>query len=294
MPPSPGMQVRVPESMAVLVDPKNDIPAVETDIRVEDYLNDKIQTRTDLGSVASLLATVEQQKEQLDKQLQDARAKLQATKKASADHMAEMNERSLRYGKEHADIQNRLAAVISSDSPEEATARLNGPMEKLRRVELATLYVELLKEVDELTFEARNYLPAEPKKALVPYTRLKELAITLRKLQEPAEGAAVHLVRYVDDTSISLWLQMKQIMSDEFETVLRKSKWPAEAKQPSRDWIDCFDRLLDLQSPEIMAAREPLILLPMGVLAKSFVQEFRYHFFSDKATNTPQHVSAPS
>jgi hypothetical protein len=91
--------------------------------------------------------------------------------------------------------------ITSSDSPEDATERLKGPMEKLRRVELATLYVELLKEVDELTVEARNHLPAEPKEALKPYTRLKELAITLRQLQEPAEGAAVHLVQYVEDTS---------------------------------------------------------------------------------------------
>jgi hypothetical protein len=181
--------------------------------------------------------------------------------------------------------------ITSSDSPEDATERLKGPMEKLRRVELATLYVELLKEVDELTVEARNHLPAEPKEALKPYTRLKELAITLRQLQEPAEGAAVHLVQYVEDTSTSLWLQMKKIMSDEFEAVLKKSKWPEEARDPTREWIDCFDRLLDLQSPEILAAREPLILLPMGVLAKPFVQEFKFHFFSDKPTNSPQRVS---
>ena len=181
--------------------------------------------------------------------------------------------------------------ITSSDSPSDATERLKGPMEKLRRVELATLYVELLKEVDELTVEARNHLPAEPKEALKPYTRLKELAITLRQLQEPAEGAAVHLVQYVENTSTSLWLQMKKIMSDEFEGVLKKSKWPEEARDPTREWIDCFDRLLDLQSPEILAAREPLILLPMGVLAKPFVQEFKFHFFSDKPTNSPQRVS---
>jgi hypothetical protein len=164
-------------------------------------------------------------------------------------------------------------------------------MEKLRRVELATLYVELLKEVEDLTVEARKHLPADPKEALIPYTRLKELALRLRDLQEPAEGAAPHLVQYVDDTCTSLWLQMKKIMSDEFESVLQKADWPEEAKEPTREWTDCFDRLLDLQGPEIIAARAPLILLPMGVLAKPFVQEFKYHFFSDKPTNSPQRVS---
>lgn len=181
--------------------------------------------------------------------------------------------------------------ISSSESPEEATELLKEPMKKLRRVELATQYVELLKEVDELTVEARQHLPAEPKEALIPYTRLKELAITLHQLQEPAEGAAVHLVQYVEDTSTSLWLQMKKIMSDEFEAVLKKTNWPAETQDPTRQWIDCFDKLLDLQGPEIVAAREPLILLPFSVLAKPFVQEFKYHFFSDKATNAPQRVS---
>ena len=201
--------------------------------------------------------------------------------------LAQTNE----FEKQHASIQNRLLLVTSSENPEEATNLLKGPMEKLRRVEMATLYVELLTEVNELTVEARRHLPAEPKEALKPYTRLKELAIALRQLQEPAEGAAVHLVKYVEDTSTSLWLQMKRIMTDEFEAIFKKSNWPEEAQEPTREWIDCFDRLLDLQGPEIMAAREPLILLPFGVLAKPFVQEFKYHFFSDKATNSPQRVS---
>lgn len=102
--------------------------------------------------------------------------------------------------------------ITSSDDPEEATDRLKGPLEKLRRVELATMYVELLKEVEELTVEARKHLPGNPKEALIPYTRLKELANMLRQLQEPAEGAAVHLVQHVENTSTSLWVQMKKIM----------------------------------------------------------------------------------
>jgi hypothetical protein len=182
-------------------------------------------------------------------------------------------------------------AITSSDSPKEAMQRLKGPMEKLRRIEVARNYVELLTEIDDLTQEARKHLPAHPKEALKPYTRLKELAITIRQFQEPAEGAAVHLVTYVEDASTSLWAEMKQIMWDEFEVVLKKSKWPEESNEPTREWTDCFDRLLDLQGPEIMAAREPLILLPMGVLAKSFVQQFKFHFFSDKPTNLPYRVS---
>ena len=55
--------------LAVLLDPKTDIPLGERDIRVEDYLNDKIQTTTDLESLESLIASVQAQKQQLEDQV---------------------------------------------------------------------------------------------------------------------------------------------------------------------------------------------------------------------------------
>lgn len=55
--------------VAVLVDPKTEIPLGERDIRLEDYLNDKIQTRSDFANVANLLENVETQKRQLDAQV---------------------------------------------------------------------------------------------------------------------------------------------------------------------------------------------------------------------------------
>lgn len=56
--------------VAVLLNPQMDIPLGERDIRVEDYLNDKIQTAADLGDISSLLASVELQKTQLESQVQ--------------------------------------------------------------------------------------------------------------------------------------------------------------------------------------------------------------------------------
>jgi hypothetical protein len=55
--------------IAVLLDPNTDIPLGERDIRVEDYLNDKIQTITDLESLESLVANVDAQKKQLEDQV---------------------------------------------------------------------------------------------------------------------------------------------------------------------------------------------------------------------------------
>lgn len=50
-------------------DPKSDAQLGEVDTRLEDYLNDKIQTPADLASLASLMENVELQKKQLEEQV---------------------------------------------------------------------------------------------------------------------------------------------------------------------------------------------------------------------------------
>lgn len=55
--------------LAVLLDPADSIPLGENDIRLEDYINDKIQTSADFGNLNSLIASVDQQKEQLERQV---------------------------------------------------------------------------------------------------------------------------------------------------------------------------------------------------------------------------------
>lgn len=55
--------------LAVLLDPQKDIALGERDIRLEDYLNDKFQAYADLENLDSILASVEIQKAQLDKQV---------------------------------------------------------------------------------------------------------------------------------------------------------------------------------------------------------------------------------
>jgi hypothetical protein len=66
MPPPSISRERSP--IAILLDPKRDIPMGEGDIRLEDYLNDKVQTSADFGSLPNLIANVETQKRQLEEQ----------------------------------------------------------------------------------------------------------------------------------------------------------------------------------------------------------------------------------
>jgi hypothetical protein len=54
--------------MAMAVDSRN-APAEERDARVEDYLNDKLQTYDDLGGLESLLSSVKDQHDLLARQV---------------------------------------------------------------------------------------------------------------------------------------------------------------------------------------------------------------------------------
>lgn len=198
-------------------------------------------------------------------------------------------QRTKQFQELQSEIDKRLAIVTASDAPDAAVQRFKAPIEKLRRLDLANYYVEMLQEVDSLADEARGFLPGQPKDALKPYARLKELSISLRHLQGPADEAAGHLVTYVEKRANLLWDEMKQIMLDDFDTILKKSNWPTSSEAPNEEWTASFNRLLELQTPEILNAQEPMVLLPIAALTKSFVQQFRYHFMGTKATNTKLH-----
>jgi hypothetical protein len=212
-------------------------------------------------------------------------------KEAAAAHTESVLQQVQSFQTQQQSIDRRLKIVTASDAPDEAVQRFRGPMEKLRRLEIANSYVDLLKEVHDLTAEARKSLPRDPKGALKPYARLKQLSISLRSLQGPAEGAAGHAVAYVDKRVSSLWEEMKKIMSDEFEAVLKKTHWPASTETRTKEWSDSFEKLLDLQTPELYSAQGPVILLPMAVMTKTFVQQFRYHFMGNRPTGSTHSVS---
>jgi hypothetical protein len=57
--------------------------------------------------------------------------------------------------------------------------------------------------------EARRNFKTSPQAALQPYVRLQSLSTAVKAAQPAAEGAAPHLVDYVEKSATVLWKQMK-------------------------------------------------------------------------------------
>jgi hypothetical protein len=264
-------------------------PESALDIRVEDYLEDKLQSSADLDFLDELLANVETQRNQLQSQLDDAVKELEDARRTTDDRHGLLQERIDKFQQLQDSIDTRVQIAAASDAPSEAIARLQRPMQKLQAVELAKKYLKLLQDVEKWRSEARVHLPHSPKAALEPYAQLKELAMHMRTLPGSEE---LHLVEHVEAVTEALWSEMKKTMSDELEAVLGKRNWPRVDPQSEMDdeWLACFEKLIDLQMPEILHSPEIVSVLPFDVMSSIFVAEFRFHFMSDKPTSNAQSV----
>ncbi|KAK3317862.1 TIP-1 family-domain-containing protein [Cercophora scortea] len=265
---------------------------MEPDIRVEDYLDDKLQSASDFAHLDTLLSSVELQRSQLQSQLDDATKALDDARRSAQDRQADLAAQVDEFQKLQHSIDIRLQIVAASDAPDEAIQRLELPMKQLHKVDLAHKYLVLLQDVHDMRNEARSHLPQSPKAALGPYTRLRQLSTKLRTLQGPADEAAAHLVAYVESVTETLWGEMKKTMWDEMEAVLKKRNWPSvdPDSEVDEEWLECFEKLLDLQIPEVLDSPGAVTLLPVDVMAQIFIKEFRFHFLSDRATSKPETI----
>lgn len=257
------------------------------DTRVEDYLDDKLQAPADLDALDELLASVELQRNQLQSQLDDAVKDLEQARRTTEDRGDTLQIRIDEFNALQTSIDERVHIAAASDAPSEAIARLQRPMQKLKAVDMAQRYLIMLQDVETRRKEARSYLPDSPKAALEPYSQLKQLAMRLRSLPGSED---LHLVDHVEKVTETLWDEMKETMSVELNAVLTKRQWPRVDRESEMDeeWLACFEKLVDLQMPEILYSSAIIPLLPVDVMAKIFVAEFRFHFLSDKPTSAPQ------
>lgn len=268
--------------------------SLEPDIRLEDYLDDKLQSTTDLEHLDSLLASVEVQRSQLQAQLDDATQALQDVRQSAQDRQGGLAKQIEEFEALQQSIDVRLQIAVASDAPDEAIQRLEGPMKQLHKIELAYNYVAMLRDVEDMRLETKSHLPQSPKAALQPYTRLKQLAVRLRELQGPADEAAGHLVRYVERIAEGLWDEMRTIMSEELDAILKARNWPEGVDRGSRvdaELLESFEKSIDLQIPELVYSERLVSLWPVDVMARPFVLWFRYQFMGDNATSAPQAFS---
>lgn len=288
------IQLQQQQHTAMTTIPDSRAQAGALDIRVEDFLDDKLQSTTDLENLDSLIANVEVQRSQLQTQLDNAIKQLDEARRTAGNRQSSLAQRIQDFQDLQHSIDIRVKIAAASDAPNQAIARLQQPMKKLQTIELAQKYLRLLQDVDELRSEARSHLPGSPKAALEPYSKLKKLSRRLDELSGPADDAAVHLINHVRGVADALWDEMRKTMSGELEAVLSKRSWPMvdPSSEMDEEWLACFEKLLDLQIPEVILSNSTVSLLPFDVMARIFVSEFRFHFLSDKPTSKPDAIGS--
>ncbi|KAL9600979.1 MAG: hypothetical protein Q9219_002801 [cf. Caloplaca sp. 3 TL-2023] len=271
-------------------------PSSSRETRVEDYLNDKLQTVADLASLDSLLEDVQKQQILLKQQLSEAKQTWTGWTTESKTHSSSLLEQAQAFKKQQTDIDRRLLIVTQSETSDDAIKKFDADIKALQRLDVARNYVELLAHVEDLSNEARRNLKHSPQAVLQPYLQLRKLAIALREAQPAAEDAAPHLVDHVDQNARSLWQQMKNTFAADFEKVLNKMKWPGKSiilsSALEQEWTEGVEKLLEVQEPELDAqndhvkpSEEPLVLLPLEVMVKPLEVRFQYHFSGDRPTN---------
>jgi len=101
--------------------------------------------------------------------------------------------------------------------------------------------------------KALESIASEPRAALKPYSRLRNIVGLLKNAQPAAEGAAPHLVDYTDKLASALRQQMKKYFGDQLQKTLGELKWPTRelnvTDQLLGRWQQDVELLLDLQTP---------------------------------------------
>lgn len=269
------------------------------DARVQDYLDDKLQSSADLETLDSLLETVKNQQDLLKKQLEEARLDHDNAKRKYGQHTDSVRQKAQAFQDEQGDIDRRLLIVTQSETSDDAVQKFEASMERLRKLDVAAGYVELLREVDGLRTECTNHLGKSDDAALEPYRRLQRLVTSLQPLQEAAEGAAPHLLDHFAQQVQLLRQTIQKSFADDLEKTLKKMNWPKPLQTVpmaiQQEWSTNIGRLLDLQKPELddrehatahtLPSDEPPALLPLEVLVRPLEQRFSYHFSGNKPTN---------
>ncbi|KPI37559.1 RAD50-interacting protein 1 [Cyphellophora attinorum] len=265
------------------------------DQRIDDYLDDQIGEARDLDGLDDLLLRVQEQQALLQSQLQDAQASLDRAKKAAEQHSKRLQEQAINFQKEQADLDRRLQEISYSSTTEEAVQAFDSRLVKLRRLELATNYLELLKVLDQLHGDVTNFESAQPVSAVKSYTRLREVSAALNVAQEEAEGSGAQIVARAEVAVQEARSSLRANLTKSFTSILDKMKWPQKEMNflggVLASWSNSASLLLDVQEADLQAEddqtkqTQPVVLAPLQIMAEPLSQRFRFHFYGDRPTN---------
>ena len=214
-------------------------------------------------------------------------------------HATSIKQKGAAFQRDQQDLDRRLQVVTQSETSDDALQKFESSMARLRKLDMASGYAEMLQEVDTLRQECSEQLGKSDKAALTAYKRLSTLATGLQPLSEAAEGAAPHLVLHVLRTTYNARTQIEQSFAADFEKTLTKMGWPKQGISVppglQSEWNLHIEKLIDLQKSELVAADEanssktskdePAVLLPLEIMVRSLELRFNYHFSGDRPTN---------
>lgn len=174
-------------------------------------------------------------------------------------------------------------------------------MSKVRNLDIAQGYLELVQQMNKLSGQIRTTLSSQPTASVEAYVRLRDLFKKIQDAQTAAEGAAPQLVYAVEQECKQVYNEVKVVLERDLRTTLEKMKWPGKEMNLAGDipdtWRQQVRMLLQLQDPDLIAkfadrdtlspssANEPVVLLPLEVMAQPLAVRFRYHFYGEKPTN---------
>lgn len=262
--------------------------------RVKDYLNDQLQTETDLDNLDNLLENVQRQQALLQKQLDEARKAHQDVFERASTRAADVQLRSDSLRQEQADINKRLITLTQSDSLEQAARAFDMSMGKLHKLEVASGYIDILQDADKLDAEARSSFKISPSSALPPYVKMRSLLRLARAGNNDTEDAAPHLMNQVAKHTSALYKDIEKQFKEDLRKTLNQIDWPQKELGLSEGNMARFEEqvelLLELQTTDLKENAEEdnpsvIPLLPMEVMLEPIALRFRFHFYGEKPTN---------
>ncbi|KIW40541.1 uncharacterized protein PV06_07727 [Exophiala oligosperma] len=269
--------------------------------RVEDYLNDKVQTAADLDQLDSLLQQIQGQQNLLKQQLEDAKRSHH-----DAQTLVEKKTQALKHKAEDfqvrkADVDRRLRSLAQTDVSDDAARSIEARIGKVHNLEISRGYLDLIHRVNTLSAQVTDKLFSQPDISLQAYLDLRALVAKVQEAQSAAEGAAPQLVYELENQNRILYEKLKQKLEDDLRKTLEQMKWPSKELNllgNVRDqWNQQVRLLLALQEPDLVSVfvradgrdspvpAEPVILLPLEVMVQPLAARFHYHFYGERPTN---------